>query len=213
LTLDFAPTPDKDWPMMWRRGVSVFVGVLGVSVMVGGCSRKEVGVANTAPIREETTTVAAPVVTDVPTTAVPTTFPSTSVSTDPQPVGDDYRGEVIVKAVPKTELEREILDATADLLAKRRRLALLNTNDRAILGELMVGNALEEYLELGKDITGNTVSVPSVSDRTLVTEVVRTSPDSGVVRVCEVDGAATHSEASGVYSLINKEATLTKWTV
>jgi hypothetical protein len=213
LALDFAGWVDKYWFMQWRPGVSVFVGALAVSLAVTGCARKERGVRNNAPIREETTTVAVPVVTEAPTTAAPTTVALTLPdvpSTDPKPVGDDYRGTVIVKAVPKTDLEREILDATVDLLAKRRQLALLNTNDRSVLGEVMTGQALEEYLSLGKDVIGRTVSVPSGIDRTLITEVIQTFPDSGIVRVCEVDGASTYSEGPSSYSLLNKDVATNK---
>jgi hypothetical protein len=178
--------------MMWRRGFQVVVGALVVLLTGGGCARKEMGVPNTAPIREETTTTPAPVVTEVPTTAVSTTLQSTQVpATDPKPVGDDYRGTVIVKAVPKTDREREILDATVELLAKRRQLQLLNTSDRTLLGEVMTGKALDDYIDRGSGSESlSLVQVPAATDRFVVKSLVTSSPDSAVSTVCEVDGAS-----------------------
>jgi hypothetical protein len=200
--------------MTWRQGVSVSVGALVVAVMVGGCARKEMGVRNTAPIREETTTTPAPVVTEPPTTAVTTTLGPTAVpaSTDPKPVGDDYRGTVIVKAIPKTDLEREILAATVALLAKRRQLALLNTSDRALLEEVMVGKSLEEYLtlgDLGPDV--ELVQVPGANDRFVVDEMAVSSPDSAIAKVCEVDGAASYVVKEGKLLLTNDDIATSFW--
>jgi hypothetical protein len=216
LTLDFAVRSDKDWGMVRRRDVSVFVGVLVISVLAGGCARKEVGVANTAPIREETTTIAAPVVTDAPTTTATTTtaatVPVAAPGTDPKPVGDDYRGKVIVRAVPKTDLEREIVDAAVDLLGKRRRLGLLNTSDRVLLSEVMIGDSLEDYLGLGSSgPETQLIQVPGPNDRFVVQSVTIVSPDSAVTKVCEVDGAASYFDNDGTLSLKNADLLTSLW--
>jgi hypothetical protein len=213
LTLDFDPKTDQDCSMTWRRGVSVSVGALVVAVMAGGCARKEMGVRNTSPIREETTTTPTPVVTEPPTTAVTTTLAPIAIpAADPKPVGDDYRGTVIVKAVPKTDLDREILDATVALLAKRRQLALLNTSDRALLEEVMVGKSLEEYLTLG-DLGPDTqlVQVPGANDRFVVNSMAVSSPDSAIAEVCEVDGASSYVIKEGKLLLKNDDIATSFW--
>jgi hypothetical protein len=170
-----------------------FSAVVLMLVLAGsGCSSREPeGSPNTAPIREETTTVVSS--TEVASTvAVTSTIGSAAVVTaaEPKPVSDDFMGTVIVKAVPKTDSEREILDATVALLGNRRRLQLQNTNDRALLAEVMVGQALEEYL--GRGEPGEFVAVPGKTDRLVFDSLKATSPDSAIVEICEVDGATAY---------------------
>jgi hypothetical protein len=200
LTLDFAWIHGKDWLMMSRRGISVFVGVLAVSALTGGCSRKEMGVANTAAIREETTTIAAPVESDAPTTtSSPATAPTAAASVpegDPKPVGDDYRGRVIVRAVPKTDLEREVVEAVSELLAKRSRFQMLNTTDREVLAEVLVGTALNDFIERGLSVADEILQKPGASDRMVIDSIEVLSPDIGKAVVCEVDGTVVYVQDS-----------------
>jgi hypothetical protein len=185
-----------------------FSAVVLVLVLAGsGCSSKEPeGSPNTALIREETTTVASS--TEVASTvAVTSTIGSTAVVTaaEPKPVSDDFMGTVIVKAIPKTDSEREILEATVSLLANRRRLQLQYTNDRELLGTVMVGQALEEYLARWQPGV-EYVSVPGKTDRFVVDSLRETSPDSAIVEVCEVNGAIAYKrEQSGSLVLFNDD--------
>jgi hypothetical protein len=195
--------------MTRRFSAAVLVLVLAGS----GCSsRKPEGSSNPAPIREETRTVVSS--TEVATTvAVTSTIGSTALAkaAEPKPVGDDYMGTVIVKAVPKTDLEREILDATVSLLANRRRLQLQYTNDRELLGTVMVGQALEEYLARWQPGV-EYVSVPGKTDRFVVDSLRETSPDSAIVEVCEVDGAISYKrEPSGALGLFSDDANTVLW--
>jgi hypothetical protein len=179
--------------MTWRRGVSVSVGALVVAVTVGGCARKELGVRNTAPIREETTTTPARVVTEPPTTAVTTTLAPTPVpAADPKPVGDDYRGTVIVKAVPKTDLEREILNATVALLGERSKFQMLNVTERELLSEVLVGAALTDFVERGVAVSDQLLQMPGKTDRVVIDSIVALSPDTAKAVVCEVDGTIVY---------------------
>jgi hypothetical protein len=188
--------------MRFRNGAVA----LAVGLVLAGCSRKEVGVANTAPIREETTTIATPVVTDAPTTTATTktaaTVPVAAPGTDPKPVGDDYRGEVIVRAVPKTDLEREILEATSDLLGKRSRFQMLNTTEDGVLAEVLVGVALRDFVERGLSVTDEVLQIPGVSDRIVIDSIEVLSPDTAKAVVCEVDGTVVYvRDSAGRYTL------------
>jgi hypothetical protein len=184
-----------------------------VLTLGAGCSSKEPeGSPNTAPIREETTTVVSSTEA-ASTVAVTSTIGSTAVArvAEPKPVGDDFMGTVIVKAVASTDSEREILDATVALLANRRRLQLQYTNDRELLGTVMVGQALEEYLSRWQPGV-EYVSVPGKTDRFVVDSLRGTSPDSAIGEVCEVNGAiAYRRDQSGSLVLFNDDISTALW--
>ena len=165
-------------------------------MLLAGCSGSEEGTANTAPIRAEnavaTTTVPAPT-TAVPVTTTSTTTSVARVDSVPTPVGEDYRVPIVVKFVPNTDVEREVLDAATELFVKYRALQLLVVSDRDQQSRALVGGALDEFVETVAQ-SRNDVTVPSKSDRVVI-KAIETEPDTATVLVCEVDGSRVYVQS------------------
>ena len=182
--------------MQWRSGVSAVV-MTSALMFVTSCSGGVEGTANTAPIREETTvpsvvtlpvTTAAAVTTSAAAVAVSTEVAVAS-STVPTPVGDDYRVPVIVKFVPTTDEEREVLAAATELLVQYRRLDLRAEKRTDLLNLVLTGEALVRFGP-NATIEAEVVSVPSDIDRVVINSVNLRGADFALVDVCQVDGAS-----------------------
>ena len=196
--------------MQWRSALVVVVTLLA------GCTNGgESGTPNTAPIREETTTVV--VATEAPTTSTsaPVTtavVPSSVAPVDsvPKPVGEDYRVPVVVKFVPSTDAEREVLAAATELLVKYRTMQLRLVGDRGQLSEALVGGALEGFAEASEEFSED-INVPSAVDRVVI-ESVEIDADEAKVKVCQVDGAQVYVKSSADEAILQNAllATLRK---
>ena len=182
--------------MQWRR-----LGFVAMVVVLAGCTNDgESGAPNTAPIREETTT--AVVATEAPTTStsapVTTAVVSSSVApvdSVPKPVGEDYRVPVVVKFVPSTDAEREVLAAATELLVKYRMLQLRVSSENSQLRMVLTGAALDEFIKAVAQ-SQNDVTVPSESDRVVVEAIeTRTDSQNAALKVCEVDGSSVFAQS------------------
>lgn len=163
---------------------------VAAGVLFAGCTGGEEGTANTAPIRAETTvvvTTVAAVVASVPVDSVPpaSVAPLSSV---PTPVGEDYRVPVVVKFVPTTDAEREVLAAATELFTRFRRFELTEEKRAEVLQEVLIGKSFEEWIP--NATTGLEVrAVPSKSDRVVIESIKLTGTHAAEVNTCWVDGA------------------------
>ena len=173
--LDTVRWSDKTDHVKWRNFGLVGLLALGVA----GCSAdKPASKSTTAAVVE--TTVAA----SVGESSVP-------VSTQPQRIPADYRIPIIINAIPKTDLEREALDAAPELLVRLRRFQLLETKDSQELSEVLSSQALSSFLA---SVTGNqaVVGVPSSRDRLEIESIAEKSSRTAALKICLVDGATVY---------------------
>lgn len=160
------------------------------AVIFTGCTGGEEGTANTAPIPAETTVVVPITAAVVTTTVAATTAVGAVPDSVPTPVGKDYRVPVVVKVVPTTDAEREVLAAATELIAKYHTFELREVSDRAQLSAVMMGDALEEFAEVAQSLSDD-INVPSNSDRVVI-EAIKGEADSATVLACEVDGTRVY---------------------
>ena len=112
---------------------------------------------------------------------------------------------MINNATPKTDLEREALEAAVELLVRSRRFQLLETKDMQVLAEVLTGEALERFIPEGTSAQP-VVGVPSKDDRIVIEVVTQKSPSTVDLRLCLLDGATVYREsADGQLLLENDE--------
>ena len=183
--------------MKWRN--FGLVGLLTIGAV--GCSGDKPA-PNTTPIRTETVPPAPPSVAEVTTeafvesTVVAAVESSVPVSTQPQRIADDYRVPIINSATPKTDLEREAVNAATELLVRARRFDLLEMKDMRELEQVFDDEALTNFVP---DATGEqpVVAVPSDMDRVVVESASAQSPQVVLITICTVDGATVYRQTEG----------------